>query len=71
MERELRTTHPTGGWGGGVMSLVYVFGPLVHVFVPWCVYISVEGFRLGKAPTAAQRHVFQVKLRALGAFSNL
>jgi hypothetical protein len=53
------------------MSVVYVFGPLVHVFVPWCVYTSVEGFRLGKAPTAAQRHVFQVKLRALGAFSYL
>jgi hypothetical protein len=33
-----------------------------------CVF-AVEAFRLGKEPKAAQWHIFQVKLRALGAFS--
>jgi hypothetical protein len=35
------------------------------------VYISVGGFRLRKTPKAALWHIFQVKLRALGAFSLL
>jgi hypothetical protein len=32
---------------------------------------AAKGFRLGKTPKAAQWHVFQVKLRAPGAFNYL
>jgi hypothetical protein len=61
---------PTQGCGG--------FCPLVLCFVRWFMCLSVGvrifavgGFRLTKTPKVAQRHVFQVELRALGAFNYL
>jgi hypothetical protein len=70
LERELRTTHPPRGVGGFVRCFL--------CFVRWfmCLPVGVRifavgGFRLAKTLKVAQWHVFQVKLRALGAFNYL
>jgi hypothetical protein len=73
LERELRTTHPPGmgGWGWCSVRWFVCFDRwFMCLFVGVCAF-SVGGFRLGKTPKAAQCHVFQVKLRALGALSYL